>query len=223
MRVCWMFVILLCSRSSFAFGSQNTCSCDCTEQLTIHRPTNDSVSVPVLCPNPDGDVVMFDLLKDRQVICKHNRTQGNQRQNCKAVPLVQLHLNSEKKFAGFTIKGATNSSDGIYRCKSTKTFPPPLVRLLGAPVLVEGLLNPSNKENNTWTKDKDGPKAFLWIWIMVTVLLGIYSITISAIALALWLKLRMTDSYSDYINTKPRAPRDRRKNGGNRNLITRHF
>ncbi|TDG96228.1 hypothetical protein EPR50_G00237660 [Perca flavescens] len=115
------------------------------------------------------------------------------------------------------LTGVNANSYGFYRCELIITYLPPLrtkqstSRIL---VLVEGhqCQSPSGDQNN----------GFLWIWILVLVLFGIYSLIVTIIASIIWVKWRRSDSQSDYMNTKPKATRNRKKRGF-QNPIPRHF
>ncbi|XP_044043977.1 T-cell-specific surface glycoprotein CD28 isoform X2 [Siniperca chuatsi] len=79
------------------------------------------------------------------------------------------------------------------------------------------------KHNKDCSDSRDQNSVFPWIWILVVLLIIIYSIIVTIIAFINWVKLRRTDSQSDYMNTKPRAPRDRKKKRGVQTPIPRHF
>lgn len=102
--------------------------------LTLHDSANDNVTVT--CPlilSEDAEI-SFYLLKDKDIIydhtCKH---QGN----CTGMKwdAVELHTNGSHWF--FTVKLGHNIR-GLYRCNIIKTYPPPLTKEDGNPVLVIG-------------------------------------------------------------------------------------
>ncbi|XP_026157701.1 uncharacterized protein LOC113127392 isoform X2 [Mastacembelus armatus] len=224
MRVCWMFMILLGCRLSHATESQNTCPCN-VELKTVCIPGSESVHVP--CPNVTAGEVRFELFKDDNETSHFVCNFQNNTWNCSGKPNQQgmkLQKNSEHKSFSFILDGLTDSSQGVYTCQGTVTYPPPLKTVpstLRVRVLKEGN---QCKCNNAINKPDDNIKhEFHWAWILVVVLLIVYSLTVTIIAFVTWVKLQRVDSHSDYMNTKPRASRDRRKKKGVQNPIPRHF
>ncbi|XP_018516444.1 T-cell-specific surface glycoprotein CD28 isoform X1 [Lates calcarifer] len=205
MSVCWMFMVLLACMASHAAQSQSTCTCSekFTKQITICSPSTETVYVP--CPNMTADIMTFTLLKDEEIISNQTCNKEQDAQNC---TLVRFSLNE-----------MTHRSSGIYRCEGRSIFPPPSIKVQSD---LRIRIHVGHHKNCTGINHKKCDNPFLWIWILVVVLLSIYSISVTIIAFRFWVKLRKTDS-SDYMNTKPRAQRDRRKKKGVQNPIPRHF
>ncbi|KAF1371764.1 hypothetical protein PFLUV_G00272490 [Perca fluviatilis] len=213
MRACWMFMILL--SCSLRTKSQSIRK----DQLKIECvPANGNVSVP--CPeSAKGTDVTFELIKDDKVISNHRCNPDNNTCQCKPpCTRVGVELHQKKNTSvSFMLTGVNASSHGIYRCEATVTYPPPLRTehsTLLSLVLVEGhqYQCPGGDQNN----------GFLWLWILGLVLCGIYSVIVTIIASIIWVKWRRSDSQSDYMNTKPKATRNRKKRGF-QNPIPRHF
>ncbi|XP_034720662.1 uncharacterized protein si:dkey-1h24.6 [Etheostoma cragini] len=223
MRACWMFTILLsCSLSHTTKSERN-----CEDQLNIVCvPANDNVPVP--CPDLEGEDVTYELFKEDKMIYNHTyKTEKNNVSHSKPPYTrvgVELHQNKKNKPDSFILTGVNASSYGIYRCEYIVKYPPPLktvpstVRIL---LLVEGH---HCKFNKTYSKPITGDQknGFLWIWILALVLFGIYSLIVTIIASIIWVKWRGLDSQSDYMNTKPKAARNRKKRGF-QNPIPRYF
>ncbi|XP_006805025.1 uncharacterized protein LOC102796915 [Neolamprologus brichardi] len=218
MRISWMFMCLLVCKSSHGTQDQSDSKSDWS-RLTLHDSANDNVTVT--CPlilSEDAEI-SFYLLKDKDIIydhtCKHQR-------NCTGMKwdAVELHTNGSHWF--FTVKLEHNIR-GLYRCNITKTYPPPLTKEDGNPVLVIEFPHqcPTPPLNSTGVAPNTCQE-FPWIWIVVIAVVSIYGVTVTIIALFNWLKLKNTENQSDYMNTKPRAPRDRKKKKGLQN-IQRHF
>ncbi|XP_044043976.1 T-cell-specific surface glycoprotein CD28 isoform X1 [Siniperca chuatsi] len=216
MSACWMFMIFMGYRLSHAAQSQGTCTCkDHLKPVCV--PAGGNVTVP--CPNLDGEDMAFNLLKDQKVIYNHSKTQEKNASNSEAVELHENQVNN----VSFRLIGVNASFHGIYRCEGIVMFPPPYIterNPLGILVLVEGH---QCKHNKDCSDSRDQNSVFPWIWILVVLLIIIYSIIVTIIAFINWVKLRRTDSQSDYMNTKPRAPRDRKKKRGVQTPIPRHF
>ncbi|XP_068575593.1 T-cell-specific surface glycoprotein CD28 [Cebidichthys violaceus] len=219
MRACWVFTMLLSCRISHATKSQDVCK----DHIKIVCVPAGDVSVP--CPKLTGRDVTFDLYKDNKMIYNHTRNPEKQPPN--STPRhsradVELRENTDNKSFSFTLTGVNASSYGIYGCEGTAKYPPPFIRsTLWTLVLVEG----HQCKNDYRTPEKSGEKkdGFLWIWIVGLVLLCIYSLIITIIACIIWVKWRSSDSQSDYMNTKPKAHKDRKKNRGVQIPIPRHF
>ncbi|XP_039998274.1 uncharacterized protein si:dkey-1h24.6 isoform X2 [Xiphias gladius] len=196
------------------------------EQLkTVCVPGRDKVRVP--CPNGTADVMIFNLLRDQEVIANLTCHRENNTLKCTNPHTwvdTKVEENNQHTLVSFILTGLSNSSHETYACEGIFIYPPPLRRLPSAvriQVLEEGQLCKCNKNSNI---HGDNPRCgFTWIWILVFVLLSIYSVISTVIALVNWVKLRKTDSQSDYMNTKPRAPRDRKKKKGVQNPMPRYF
>uniref|UniRef100_A0A3Q3J935 Immunoglobulin V-set domain-containing protein n=2 Tax=Monopterus albus TaxID=43700 RepID=A0A3Q3J935_MONAL len=220
MSVCWILMILLGCRTSHATQSQSNCTCNDHLKTVCesHRGT-----VHVQCPNvtTEKSEVRFRLYKDRKIIsslsCSRNKTVYGW--TCTSESTEEgVSPNIKHTSVSFALTALTNSSQGIYSCESTIEFPPPFTKsTLSILVLVHEYqcmcIEDSNNVNH----------GFHWIWILVAVLLLIYSLTVTIIASVVWVKMRRMDSQSDYMNTKPRGPRERRKKKGIQNPIQRHF
>lgn len=218
--VCWMLMILVGCRLSHATPPQSECACnDRVEHICV--PAGHSVIIP--CPVLQGEEVNFNLLKDGNVIYNHTCDSKEMLPNCtsKSTSLdVELCENVDNKSVSFKLTRVNISSSAVYRCGLTVMYPPPLKRVPGKVaylVLIEGY-----QCHRRDTKTKEEPNCGLhWIWIVAVV--SVYSLTITVVAVLLWFKLRKTDSQSDYMNTKPRAHRDRRRKGEVKHPIPRHF
>lgn len=170
----------------------------------------------------------FSLFKEEEVIYNHTCIRGKNATNCEPPYTrvgVELREDTENKSASFKLTGVNAISYGIYRCVAIVNFPPPLRKVPSALrilVRVEGHQckitdKGSPKDPITDGDQKDGS---LWIWIPVLVVLGIYSLIVTIISCVNWSRL---DSQSDYMNTKPKAPRDRKKKRGVQIPVPRHF
>ncbi|XP_032362650.1 uncharacterized protein si:dkey-1h24.6 [Etheostoma spectabile] len=224
MRACWMFMILLSCSLSRATKSQSIPK-DRLEIVCV--PANDNVSVP--CPELEGEDVTFKLFKEDKMIYNHTYNAEKNNASHGKPPYtrvgVELHQNKENKPDSFMLTGVNASSYGIYRCEYVVTYPPPLktvpstLRIL---LLVEGDHCKFNKTYSKPTTGEDQKNGFLWVWILALVLFGIYSLIVTIIASIIWVKWRGSDSQSDYMNTKPKATRNRKKRGF-QNPIPRYF
>ncbi|KAK2856830.1 hypothetical protein Q5P01_005565 [Channa striata] len=218
MSVCWMFIILLGCWLSHATHFHTTCIFN--ERVDpICVTGQEAVHVP--CPNITADEIRLNLQKDNKVI--HNLTcqLENNTWKCPQSPKVKVKMQENKLF-NFILYGLTEESQGIYRCDGTAMFPPPIKTVpsdVGILVLVEGSQCKCQKS----TSEHKNPSLHGWIWIVLVVFLAIYSLTVTIIAFFVWAKQRKTDSQSDYMNTIPRAPRDRRRKRGVQIPIPRHF
>ncbi|TKS66336.1 T-cell-specific surface glycoprotein CD28 [Collichthys lucidus] len=204
MSACWVFVFLVGCRLSHATPSPTS---ECSDQLRkVCVPVGGNVTVP--CPVSDNSESSFNLFHADERIYNHTCS------HCHAG--VELH--TENKSASFKLIGVNSSSFGIYRCEGTVMYPPPLIkRNKRTLVLIEG-----QQCNKVCRTTKVEPNCgYHWIWILT--LVSTYSITITIVAISIWIKLRRTDSQSDYMNTKPKPPRDRKKKRGVQNPIPRHF
>nr|XP_012774911.1 uncharacterized protein LOC101482322 isoform X2 [Maylandia zebra] len=198
MRISWMFMCLLVCKSSYGTQDQSDSNCDWSG-LTLHDSSNDNVTVTCPLILPKDEEISFYLLKDKDMIYSHTC-----KQNCTGMKwdAGELHTNGSHWF--FTVKLGHNIR-GLYRCNITRAYPPPLTKDYGDPVLV--IEFPHQCPTPTCNPTGDAPNTSQeWIWIMVIAIL----------------KLKNTENQSDYMNTKPRAPRDRKKKKGLQN-IQRHF
>lgn len=207
-----MFIILLGYK--FLHTAQSQTTCPCSEQPN-------PVSVP--CPDKSGyQKLTIKLYKDNEEIFRISCDQGNGTHDCPA-PRSRGALRYVDKDNAFIITELTGSAYGIYYCEIIKTFPPPLITVPST-LKIQTLEGRICKSNQTSTTHSDNPShGFVWIWTVAVVLLIIYSITVTIIALINWVKLRKTDSHSDYMNTKPRALRERRKKKGVKNPVPRYL
>ncbi|XP_020509588.2 T-cell-specific surface glycoprotein CD28 [Labrus bergylta] len=220
MSPCWVFMILVGFRiSDAATQGQNTCTFN-DKLKSVCVAAGDSVSVP--CPNMTGEDFRLNLLKDQEVISNHTCSLGNKAPDCKSSSRgwVQLHIKTDNDSVSFLLKGVNASSHGVYRCEGQVRFPPPLLPAVPGAVsilvLIEGHQCKVPKQECS-----DNP--WIWIWILALVSVTLYSVIITVSAVFFWVKLRKTDSQSDYMNTKPRAPRGQRKNRGVQNPAPRYF
>ncbi|XP_029305445.1 uncharacterized protein LOC115019885 isoform X2 [Cottoperca gobio] len=192
---------------------------------TLCVPAGDNVPVP--CPNVTAEDVTFNLLKDDEVIHNHTCIRDKTSQTCKSQKTrVAVELHGENISVTFMLPGVNASSYGVYRCEGIVMFPPPYKKVSSTVlilVLVEGHQCKFNKDHSKPKTGGDQKDGFLWIWILGLVLLGIYSVTVTVIAGVILVKWRRSDSQSDYMNTKPKAPRDRKKKGWVQHPIPRHF
>ncbi|XP_041638127.1 T-cell-specific surface glycoprotein CD28-like [Cheilinus undulatus] len=222
MTVCWMFLFFLVCRISNAAEAQDTCpSNDKLQPFCICA--GQSVSVP--CPKLSGEEFKFSLLKDEVEIYNHTCSHVNRTPQCEPLHTragVQL-ISEGNSSLSFMLTGLNASSQGVYRCKGTVRFPPPLCRTKGAVVLVLIKEHLCNIKKHLDTEPGDHSRGFPWVWVLVLVPVTVYGIIVSIFALFFWLKLKRTDSQSDYMNTKPRAPRGHRKKRGVQNPTPRYF
>ncbi|XP_042369155.1 uncharacterized protein LOC121962898 [Plectropomus leopardus] len=217
--VCWVFMILLSCMFSHA---NNSPSIICREKLKIARvPVG--VNVPVPCPKLTTEDVTFNLLKDEEVFYNSTCIREKNAQNCTPSYTrmgVELQENTEyNNSVSFLLTRVNTSSYGIYRCDGIIIYPPPVRKVQNTMilVLVKGQQCPQP------VIDGDQKDRFLWFWILGIVVLGVYSLIVTIIAGTVWVKWRRSDSQSDYMNTKPKAARDRRKKRGVQIPIPRHF
>ncbi|XP_075950918.1 uncharacterized protein LOC142952825 [Anarhichas minor] len=221
MRACWVLMMLLSCRLSHATKFQDTFK----DQIKIVCVSaGDNVSV--LCPKLTGQHVTFDLYKDDEMIYNHTCIRDKQAPNCKPRYTragVVLRENTDNESFSFTLTGVNANSYGLYGCEGTAMFPPPFRKsTLWILMLVEGHQCNFNNVSITPKPIGDQKDGFLWIWILGLVLLCIYSVIITIIAITIWVNWR-SDSQSDYMNTKPKAHKDRKKNRGVQIPIPRHF
>uniref|UniRef100_UPI003AB0F05C T-cell-specific surface glycoprotein CD28-like n=1 Tax=Centroberyx gerrardi TaxID=166262 RepID=UPI003AB0F05C len=194
------------------------------DQLNIfYVPVSGSVSVFVPCPNPKEAVdVTYKLLLGQELVASHDVQNNTTKSVEKTVKEgVELHRDTEDKSVKFVLTGVTASSFGNYSCEATVTFPVPLRKELSTSfilVLLEGQRCKCNAECNETTCHHP-----LWIWIVAFAALSVYGVIVTVIACVNWLKLRKAESQSDYMNTKPRAPKGHRKKRGVNNPVPRHF
>ncbi|XP_076021559.1 uncharacterized protein LOC143012360 [Genypterus blacodes] len=209
MRVCWMLLVLLGCRFSHA---NQALSSSCNDELqTVRAVSGDSASVP--CPlSVDAVDVTFDLLRGTEVISKHKCVLTGGRPSCSLKnatgrPDAELQQNSDNATLSFALAALSVGHSAIYRCEATITFPPPHITLRNSSsvlLLVEGPQceqgEPGAVEGRTH-----------WAWIVGLVALSIYCVIVTFIAFMCRRRIRRIECQSDYMNTKPRAPRGRRK------------
>ncbi|XP_071380678.1 T-cell-specific surface glycoprotein CD28 [Centroberyx affinis] len=220
MSIGWISLLLLGVGFSH---SELLGTCSCPDQLNlIYIPVGGCVFLP--CPNPENaDDVTFRLFLGQELIASHD-VQNNTTKSAEKTVIkegVELHRDTEDKSVKFVLTGVTTSSFGNYSCEATVTYPPPLRKELNASfilVLLEGQQYKCNAECNEPTCHPP-----LWIWIVLFAALSVYGVIVTVIACVSWLKLRRAESQSDYMNTKPRAPKGHRKKKGVHNLVPRHF
>uniref|UniRef100_A0A3P8S3D7 Immunoglobulin subtype domain-containing protein n=1 Tax=Amphiprion percula TaxID=161767 RepID=A0A3P8S3D7_AMPPE len=222
MGFCWMLIILLSCRLSQATPSK----CTCDDESIIHFvPENGSIRVLVPCPNVTGVDLEFLLYKDQEVI--YDDTYGKEISH--GWLDVKLDKNRENKTVGFILTKATTESQGIYICTATRTYPPPYRKESGQGILLldERFRFQRSKHNSSnmtaERQDSRETQSYPWIWITAVALLSTYSLVVTVLAWVNWMKLKKTDCQSDYINTKPRAPRGNKKKRGVQNPIPRYF
>lgn len=166
------------------------------------------------------------------MIYNHTCTDKENSQKCKTLHDrldVKPHKNREHKFVSFVLTEATAESQGTYSCMVIRTYPPPIIKECARRILLldEGFHIQSSQQNSSnITAEKQDPRetqGYLWIWITVVAFLGAYSLIVTILALVNWMKLKKTDSQSDYMNTKPRAARGNKKNRGVQNPFPKYF
>ncbi|XP_035533775.1 uncharacterized protein LOC118340035 [Morone saxatilis] len=228
MSACWMLVILVGCRLLHTAQSQSAGS----DQLkTICEAAGNNVFVP--CPNMTGEEFKTFLYKgDKQIyeyLCDKkenvlNCTPSNPSSNPSSHPIMvgmELDNYADNKMVSYMLRGVNASSHGIYRCDTQVFFPPPLKRTsndLKILLLIKGhQCNPEMCDHVPEEQTTALP------WMLAFVGVSIYGATATIIAIVNWIKLRRTDSQSDYMNTKPKAPRDRKKKRGVQNPIPKHF
>ncbi|XP_068429385.1 uncharacterized protein si:dkey-1h24.6 [Clinocottus analis] len=221
MRACWMFLMLLSCRLSHATKFQN--SCVCKDQIKIVcEPAGGNVPVP--CPKVTAEHVIVNLFKDDEVIYNHMSIRDKQDPNWKAQYTragVELLENTDNKSFSFMLTGVNASSYGLYGCEGRKEYPAPMIQsTLWILLLVEGYQCNFHEDDRTPGEQEDG---FLWIWILGLALLSTYSLIITIIAGIIWVKWWRSDSQSDYMNTKPKAHKDRKRKRGVQISIPRYF
>lgn len=184
----------------------------------------------VPCPNLTKGVFRFNLLKNHEVIYSESCINDEGALNCtpeySRAGVEVLNTKTENKSISFKLTELNSSSHGAYRCNGTVVFPPPRrpsVYAVGKLVLVEGHQCKINGHHKDPQNVVEESRDFSWIWIVVLVSVIIYSVIITVCASFCWIKLKKTDSQSDYMNTKPRAPRGHRKNRGVQNPAPRYL
>lgn len=221
MSACLVFTILMGYRLSHAAESQNICAGNETLE-TFNVSAGGNVAVP--CPQLTGEHLKFNLLKQQKVIYTHSSHKNNVSKSDSPYTREDVEMHENKDNKSFRLTGVNNSHHGIYRCEGTVMYPPPLVKAYGSRilVLVEGHQGIDCKNCNV--PETVQLSVSLWIWIVVGGLI-IYSITVTVIAIISLVKLRRTDSQSDYMNTKPRAPRghNKKRGAGTHIGLPRHF
>ncbi|XP_047432103.1 uncharacterized protein LOC125000611 isoform X2 [Mugil cephalus] len=193
----------------------------CKEPLNFRSvPANGNLSVP--CPNTtttDFTEGTFTLYRGLDVIY-------NVQHKCDSGKCVKTHnlsdvtldINERDEIVGFIVSGDKVRNLTSYKCIATKTYPPPLQHLFagGIVALKEGRSSACNTDNSTQQPHQrtiERAEIFLWMWITAVVLLSAYSLIVTILALVIWSKLKSADNQSDYMNTKPRPSRERRKKG----------
>ncbi|KAM8722157.1 uncharacterized protein AB9X84_004897 [Acanthopagrus schlegelii] len=211
----WVFVILACCRLSHA--SQPQASRACYDRLTtVCVSAGENVYVP--CPNTVGEVVTYNLFQNEDLV--YNQTCNPGACTAQYTSTVGLQENTENKSVSFVLSVVNASSHYVYRCERKVSFPPPFKTepsdlIL---VLVEGHHCNITTETPVRTVQYCG-----FYWILIVAIVSLYSVIATVIAIFNWVKLRRTDSQSDYMNTKPKPARDRRKKRGVQNGFPRHF
>uniref|UniRef100_A0A3P8VPD4 CD28 molecule n=2 Tax=Cynoglossus semilaevis TaxID=244447 RepID=A0A3P8VPD4_CYNSE len=223
MRVCWMLVIVLgCSWSeaSKSLGKD----CGNVQLRSFCSICNTPVLVP--CPNITAAEMVFKLFKDQEYLSNISCIHSNSTLTCelsKTSADIQVQKHQQEKSVSFLLTGVTDSSQGIYGCEGTKKFPPPMITVQ-SDVRIQVLQGHICKcKENSRPSGEDPQFRLDLLLIILVVLLSIYSIIFTIIAVVQWVKQRSTDSHNDYINTKPRAPQDRKRNKGVQKPVPRHF
>lgn len=218
-----MFVILVGCWMSTATESLSSCSCNYTLK-SVCLPAGHSVVIP--CPELTKEEVRFTLLKNHEVIHREECNTVNCTPMLLGAGVRRLMSKTENKSISFELTVVNDSSHGAYRCEATGLLPPPRlpsVYSVGKLVLVEGhhckINNPPEDPPTGGKESRDFP----WVWILALVSVIIYSVIITVCALFYWIKLKKTDSQSDYMNTKPRPLRGHRKNRGVQNPAPRYL
>lgn len=211
-----MFIMILMGcRSSHA--AESTCVCN-DEPRPVCVPPGADVDVP--CPKVTADDVTFNLFVGDEMMNNHSRIHGVECISSTGRVLCELHTNNENKSASFRLLKVNASSQGIYRCEGTIMYPPPLKYVHSDKVLVQVQGYQCEKACTNITIVAEPQCGFHWM--LVSGVTSLYSVTVTIVAIILWVKLRKTDSQSDYMNTKPRATRDRKKNR-QKPFVQRHF
>ncbi|XP_015244423.1 PREDICTED: T-cell-specific surface glycoprotein CD28-like [Cyprinodon variegatus] len=228
MGVFWLLIILLCCTSP------NRCDVLSPEQpWDIHcRTAEKTNSLYVPCPKIKPENLIMDNTTDITITLYRNRIEIYKictEPSKKNQTIKQHGVTPQKehgKFTGFIIKLEGNIEQAVYTCKVEKSYPPPFVTSEGKSVVV--LEEGQGCANKTGTCKKDDseprtPQRPIWIWILVVALLCTYSLAVTIAALVIWHKMQDADSQNDYINTKPKAPPNRRKKRGIQHPIPKHF
>ncbi|KAM4537600.1 T-cell-specific surface glycoprotein CD28-like [Fundulus diaphanus] len=201
MGVCWWLLILMC------------CTSPNRSNANIHcRTAERTQTMFVPCPNMTGGDATFKLFRNDELICNL----ADRSKQCNETGAdVHPDKNEKGEFIGFKLAG--KESQGFYLCEGTRIYPPPVTsERKSVLVLEEGPEYPCKKEKCK----RDEP---VWIWIMVVALLGTYSLAVTIAAFIIWYKMKDAESQNDYINTKPKAPPNRRKRRGLQHPIPKHF
>uniref|UniRef100_A0A671WLL7 Immunoglobulin subtype domain-containing protein n=1 Tax=Sparus aurata TaxID=8175 RepID=A0A671WLL7_SPAAU len=240
----WVFMILACCRLSHA-DQPHQGSRACYDALkTVCVSAGENVSVP--CPKikERAELVTFNLFQNMEQVYNHTCSPGA----C-TVTKMGLHENTENTSVSFVLSGVNASDHALYRCEMKHAFPPPLITEAGDLILVLVKGNYSSKQNTsnlcarTVQSTESSLCSFLpghqcnrtpevtvtaaeqycgFYWILILALVSLYSIIATVLAIFNCVKLRRTDSQSDYMNTKPLPARDRRKKRI-QNPFPRHF
>lgn len=215
MNIYWMVNILL--GCVFCQATQNICNCN--DRLeTICAGPGETVHIP--CPELQTTDLMLNLNKNEKVIsnCVFNST--NKMLNC-THKLSSDNVVPENQ-SGFKLTVTNASSNGIYRCDSKSIFPPPVSKTTG-PLTILVLVQGHQCQSTTVDVDTRTHTDLRLVWIGVLAFLSIYSLIVSIIAVVTWVKLKRSDAYSDYMNTKPRPSKDRKKKRGIQTPTPRYF
>ncbi|XP_030265220.1 T-cell-specific surface glycoprotein CD28-like isoform X1 [Sparus aurata] len=211
----WVFMILACCRLSHA-DQPHQGSRACYDALkTVCVSAGENVSVP--CPKikERAELVTFNLFQNMEQVYNHTCSPGA----C-TVTKMGLHENTENTSVSFVLSGVNASDHALYRCEMKHAFPPPLITEAGDLILVLVKGHQCNRTPEVTVTAAEQYCGFYWILILA--LVSLYSIIATVLAIFNCVKLRRTDSQSDYMNTKPLPARDRRKKRI-QNPFPRHF
>ncbi|XP_037552674.1 T-cell-specific surface glycoprotein CD28 [Nematolebias whitei] len=224
MGVCWMLMILLSCMSSCASLHRSPRGNEGEQLQILYLNAHSRQPVFVPCPNVTGEDVTFQLFKNQNILCQLGTKNQNQ---CNQTQInAQPCKNELNQVVGFNITGpAAARSKAIFRCEAKIMFPPPFLLLQSDQwvlILTEEDLCLSNKDESNGS-DSEERKSLFWIWITAVSLLGTYSLAITAVALVIWVRSKGAENQNDYMNTKPKAPRKRKKKKGVQTPIPRYF
>lgn len=223
MSVCWILLVLLGFGSSHAIKCLSTCACN--DQVKIACAADgDRVSVP--CPFSDVQEMHFTLFMGKEKIASYIfDNQNNSRQTKQLLNVIKgvdLYVNATERSFNFVLAARS----GNYSCETKNTFPPPIRSMHNAAmilVLMQGHECNCSADSDPFiqheVKTHEPP---LWIWILGFAAVSVYGVIVTIIACVNWLKLKTSESNSDYMNTKPRAPKGHRKRGV-QHPVPRHF
>ncbi|XP_030007793.1 T-cell-specific surface glycoprotein CD28 [Sphaeramia orbicularis] len=217
MSVYWMANILL--GIMFCQARQGLSICNCNDHLiTVCAAPRETVHVP--CPYLGDKDLMFNLIKNEDVISNCVFSSTNKTLNCDHKLSSDIIVSENQ--TGFNLTVTNASSHGIYKCDSQSTFPPPVEKATG-PSKILVLVQGHQCLRKTEEVHKSHKMDLSLVWITVTAFLCTYSLIVSIIAVVNWVKLKRSDSYSDYMNTKPRPSKERKKRRGIQTPTPRHF